>query len=144
MIKFLLAFLAASACAAQDAPISFRGDLSATEMVVPITSRGSGRIDFVLDRTTLNFSWVMTYADLTSPPTAAHIHAPGRPGEVAAVSIDLAPQGVTNPLKGEVTLSTGQLEYLLTGRLYVDLHTEKHPDGEIRAQVERVRPKSTQ
>ena len=43
-------------------------------------------------------------------------------------------------MEGSVTLNEGQLEYLLTGRMYVNLHTVKYPNGEIRGQLSRQRP----
>ena len=121
-------------------PIAFYTELSADEESAETYSPGKGRFDVTLDRKTLKFTWKVTYSGLTSPLTSASIHGPQTPGCEAGVLIDLAPKGLRAPLEGSVTLNEGQLEYLLTGRMYVNLHTVKYPNGEIRGQLSRQRP----
>ncbi len=121
-------------------PIAFYADLSADEESAETYSPGKGRFDVTLDRKTLRFAWKVTYNDLTSPLTSAAIHGPQTPGCEAGVLIDLAPKGPRAPLEGSVVLNEGQLEYLLTGRMYVNLHTAKYPNGELRGQLSRQRP----
>ena len=121
-------------------PIAFYADLSADEESAETYSPGKGRFDVTLDRKTLRFAWKVTYSDLTTPLTSAAIHGPQTPGREAGVLIDLAPKGPRAPLEGSVILDEGQLEYLLTGRMYVNLHTVKYPNGELRGQLSRQRP----
>ena len=45
-----------------------------------------------------------------------------------------------SPLKGSRKINDGELEYLLTGRIYVNIHTTKLPAGELRGQMMRQRP----
>lgn len=120
-------------------PIKFRATMSADEQSAPTYSPGQGLADFVLDRTTQQLNWTITFKDLTSNAVAAHIHGPQTPGGNAGVIFDLAPNGTKSPLVGSVVLNDGELEYLLTGRLYVNVHTTKYPAGELRGQVMRVR-----
>ncbi len=122
------------------APVLFYTFLSADEESATTQSPGSGRADFSLDRSTLRLSWRVSYAHLTSPLTAAAIHGPQRPGTNAGVQIDLAPGSRTSPLTGSSVLTDAQLEYLLAGRMYVNLHTRRYPDGELRGQIQRVPP----
>jgi hypothetical protein len=121
-------------------PIAFYADLSADEESAETYSPGAGRFDVTLDRKALKFSWKVTYANLTSPLTSAAIHGPQTPGGEAAPIIDLAPKGLRSPMEGSVILTEGQLEYLLTGRMYVNLHTVKYPRGELRGHLSRQRP----
>lgn len=121
-------------------PIHFYANLSADEQSAVTYSPGTGRADFVLDRETLRFSWVLTYSDLTSPPTGIGVHGPQTPGGNAGLLFDLAPSGFASPVKGSTILSEGELEYLLTGRMYVNLRTVKYDLGELRGQVMRQRP----
>ena len=65
-------------------PIHFYADLSADEQSAVTDSPALGRADFILDRATLRFSWVVTYSDLTSAPTAAGLHGPQTPGGMQA------------------------------------------------------------
>jgi len=121
-------------------PIRFRAILSADEQSAPTTSPGVGCAIFVLDRSTLRLEWVVTYAKLTSAATAAHVHGPQTPGGNAGVLFDLAPEGMKSPLRGSVILGDGQLSYLLTGRVYVNVHSSRYPAGELRGHIMRLRP----
>jgi len=121
-------------------PINFLAILSSEEQSAPTESPGSGRAEFILDRPTQRLEWAITYAGLTSSATGAHIHGPQTPGGNAGVLFDLAAGGLSSPLKGSVILNDGALEYLLTGRMYVNIHTTKYPPGELRGQIMRQRP----
>lgn len=141
----LLMGLWSSAVMAQDPslsgpPIKFLAALSADEQSAPTESPGTGTVEFVLDRPTQELSWTMVFEDLTSTATGAHIHGPQTPGGNAGVLIDLAPEGLKSPVTGSFVLNDGLLEYLLTGRMYVNIHSTKYPVGELRGQIMRQRP----
>jgi hypothetical protein len=119
-------------------PIAFRADLSPNEEVPPTDSKGTGTAEFVLNRSDLKLTWKVTFKDLSGPVTAAHIHAPERPAGKAPMIIDLASHGLKSPLEGSVNLDEIQLLYFLNGRVYVNIHTAKYKDGEIRGQIERL------
>ncbi|MBL8631558.1 MAG: CHRD domain-containing protein [Rhodospirillaceae bacterium] len=121
-------------------PVKFYADLSAAEQAATTESDGVGRAEFTLDRATVSLSWTVTFKNLTSPATASHVHGPQRVGTNAGVQIDLAPNGMGLPLKGSAVLTDAQLEYLLSGRMYVNVHTTKYPAGELRGQIQRVPP----
>lgn len=122
-------------------PISFYADLSADEQSAVTESPGLGRADLVLKRSTLELTWKITFNDTTSPATGIHIHGPQTPGGEAGVVVDLAPEGMTNPLEGSTTLSEGTLIYLVQDRLYINLHTTGYPAGELRGHIKKARPK---
>ena len=54
--------------------------------------------------------------------------------------VDLGGKGLTSPIEGSSILNEGQLEYLLTDRMYVNILTKKYPGGELRGQLARLRP----
>jgi len=134
--------LAAAATGGSPGPVLFYTLLSADEESATTESPGSGRADFSLDRETLRLSWKVAFTRLTSPVTAAQIHGPQRPGTNAGPQIDLAPKARVSPLEGSAVLTEAQLEYLLAGRMYVNLHTVRYPNGELRGQIQRVPPAS--
>jgi hypothetical protein len=126
---------------AQDGPpIHFYADLSAGEQSAVTDSPALGRAEFLLERATMKFSWIVTYHDLTSAPTAAGLHGPQTPGGNAGHLIDIAESGLQSPIKGSAIITDGQLDYLLTGKMYVNLRTARFDLGELRGQIMRKRP----
>lgn len=122
-------------------PIAFVAILHADNQSATTESPGSGRVDFLLDRPTTRLSWKATFKDTTTPVTGAHIHGPQRPGVNAGIMFDMAPNGLGKlPLEGSVVLSDAQLEHLMSGRTYVNIHTTRYPEGELRGQIDRVPP----
>ena len=121
-------------------PIHFYADLSADEQSAVTNSPALGRADFVLERATLRFSWVVTFHDLTSAPTAAGLHGPQTPGGNAGLLIDIAKSGLGSPITGSEIITDGQLDYLLTGKMYVNIRTAQYDLGELRGQIMRMRP----
>lgn len=69
------------------------------------------------------------------PGTMAHIHeAP--PGENGPVVIPLEQEGDNTWVVPEgVHLTEAQLETLKEGNLYINVHTEENPGGEVRGQL---------
>lgn len=133
-----LAALAPAARAADD-DILFTAVLSDNEQSVPTYSKGSGLAEFRLERKTLKLSWTITYKDLTSPPTAAGLYGPENVGANAGLVVDLANGKLKSLITGSAVLSDGVFQYLITTRTYVNIHSKRYPDGELRGQVIRRR-----
>ena len=123
----------------ETAPIKFGTDMSADDETTTTESPGKGRADFVLERETLKFSWVITYSGVTSPVTAVRIHGPQLVGTNAGILIDVGAKIVSSPLRGSAILNDGLLQFLLSGRMYVNVFTTKYKDGELRGQIKRLR-----
>ena len=143
MIMTLVMFVSSGSANELPDPIVFYADLSADEQSSTTISPGSGRVDFFLERATQRFSWVVRFQDLTTRPIGAAVHGPQRPGTNAGVQFALAPEsGLSNlPLQGSVVLTDAQIEYLLSGRMYVNIRTLRYPEGELRGQIERQPPR---
>ena len=77
--------------------------------------------------------WKLTFAKLTGPATQAHIHmAPkGKSGDVVVPLC--AP--CTSSMTGTATVTSDEVSALKKHRLYVNVHTAKNPNGEIRGQL---------
>ena len=114
---------------------SFRARLSP----LPVSGRtvrtitGLGQVRATLDGNRLTVTG--TYQGMSSPATAAHLHfgAPGRPGPLAQ------PLEVTTSPEGEVTgtaeLTDQQVGALQAQSLYVQIHSEDNPAGELRGWI---------
>ena len=134
----ILLLPAASAADNSGPPVRFYADLSADEQSTTTISNGSGRADFSLERATLRLSWRVSFGHLTSAVVGAAVHGPQRPGTNAGVQLDLGGTSRVAALQGSAVLTDAQLQYLLAGRMYVNIRTRKYPDGELRGQIQRL------
>jgi CHRD domain len=77
--------------------------------------------------------WKLTFAKLTGPATAAHIHmgAMGKSGNVVIPLCGPCKSGQT----GTATVSAAVKAAFKKHLLYVNVHTAKNPAGEIRGQL---------
>jgi hypothetical protein len=82
--------------------------------------------------------WKLTYAKLTGPATAAHIHL-GAKGKAGNVLIPLcgATPACKSGLTGTATITKAEMSEFKQHLLYVNVHTAKNPNGEIRGQLTR-------
>jgi hypothetical protein len=123
-------------------PVVFGADLTADQEPDPVDSNGSGSGSFTLnaERTQLEFD-VMA-SGLSGPVIGAHFHV-GPPGVSGGIVFNLGPFVVetagTVLLVGTTTLADWDLadpvEALLDGEIYVNLHTDLGPAGELRGQL---------
>ncbi len=82
--------------------------------------------------------WRLTYAKLSGPAIAAHIHmaAKGKAGSVV-ISLCGTTPACASGMTGTVTLTAEQITAFSHHLLYVNVHTAKNPNGEIRGQISR-------
>jgi hypothetical protein len=114
--------------------IKYQAELTAAEETPPTDSAGTGKLEATYDTETKMLTWTITYQDLTGPVTAAHFHGPAPVGEKADPVVPLAAP-YDSPLSGGEALTDEQYQDLSKGLWYLNLHTDKYPDGEIRGQV---------
>ena len=90
-----------------------------------------GTFTGTLSGTTL--TWKLTFAKLTGAASAAHIHLGGM-GKAGAVAVPLCGP-CTSGMTGTATVSAALLKKMEKHGTYVNVHTAKNPNGEIRGQV---------
>ena len=75
---------------------------------------------------------------LTPPPFSAHIHGPADRDNTGGVlhEFDITEGEANDPITQTFTLTEDEETFLRNGEMYINLHTEDHPDGELRGQVE--------
>lgn len=128
----ILAGLAGAGSASAET-ITLKAVLDSQSEVPPNDSKAKGMAEATYDTATRSLSWVVTFSGLSGPAIGAHIHGPSDPGKNAGIVLPFT--FVLSPIKGSATLTETQAEQLLAGKLYVNIHTEKHPGGEIRGQL---------
>ena len=112
----------------------FKAVLDGKSEVPPTTSTATGTADIDYDPATKKISWKLTYSGLSGAPKAAHFHGPAEPGKNGGVVVAI-PNATSSPAEGSATLTDAQAADLQAGKLYVNVHTEANPGGEIRGQV---------
>ncbi len=120
-------------------PRTASATLSGDVEVPPAETNGTGEGTFTLNAAQTELAFEVTASGLTGPVMAAHFHhAPV--GEAGQIVNDLT--SLIEETNGQVTISgvweleAHDVEDLLAGNIYVNLHTDANPAGELRAQVE--------
>ena len=111
----------------------FTADLKGTSQVPPIESAATGNAEVTYDDASKMLTWTITYSGLSGNATAAHFHGPAKEGENAGPMVPITQ--LDSPMKGSATLTEDQSQALTGGKMYVNVHTAKYPDGEIRGQL---------
>ncbi|APO77905.1 CHRD domain-containing protein (plasmid) [Rhizobium etli 8C-3] len=125
----VLAVIVASPVSAET--LKFKADLRGSSEVPPNDSAGKGTGDITLDTATKKLTWTVTSSGLSGDATAAHFHGPAAAGENAGPVVD-----ISNALaSGSAEITDQHMTDLQAGKWYLNIHTEKFPDGEIRGQV---------
>lgn len=124
----------------QIAPLQLRANLGGGAVrPAPVTTTGTGSARFWLVGDEL--TGVVNYANLSAPAIAAHLHGPadteGSAGVLIPFELIAGQFGNSGTFSGTATITAEQLRYLLEGLVYLNIHTDNHPDGEIRGQVIR-------
>jgi CHRD domain len=142
MRKLIALFAAGAVCALALAALS----LAASQTTVWTAALSSGQevpkqvvkdtaahglFKGTLSGTTLK--WKLTFAKLTGPATMAHIHmaAKGKSGNPVVTLCTPCTSGA----HGTATLTTQEITAFKKHLLYVNVHTTKNPNGEIRGQL---------
>jgi hypothetical protein len=132
LFALLAAFLmsAPSGLAAQ-AGKAYRARLSPVpiDQAMMATIAGTGSATATLTGTKLTVTG--TFDGLKSPATIVQIHK-GQRGVRGPAILDLqATKGTSGTISGTVDLNPQQLQDLQNARLYIQLHSEKAPDGNL-------------
>lgn len=129
------AVLAATPASAE--MVKLMATLDGAQQNPPVTTDGKGMADLAYDTETRKLTWTVEFSGLSGPAAAGHIHGPAAKGENAGVAVPF-PGEIASPVKGEATLTDDQAKELLDGKMYVNIHTAAHKDGEIRGQIEKT------
>ena len=106
--------------------------LSGAEEVPPVNTAGSGSGSF---RVAEDGSVSGSVTTKNVPGTMAHIHLGAR-GRNGPVIVPLTKNGDTYSVPEGKKLTGAQLQAFKEGNLYVNVHSNKHKGGEVRAQLQ--------
>lgn len=129
---------------------SYKADLSGIDVVPSVNTAAKGEAKFTLSNDGKSLGYTLVVRDIENP-VAAHIHL-GKSGNNGAVLATLfsGPKRVgkfrgnlsqatmtADDLKGDLRGKSlaSLLALIKSGDVYVNVHTDAYPDGEIRGQI---------
>jgi CHRD domain-containing protein len=124
--------LVAGVSVTAQAPRAFKARLAPVpiDLTMQATVAGRGSVTATLSGTKLTING--TFDGLRSPATIAQLHKGPVAGVRGPVAFDLtASKGTSGTITGSIDLTPTQVTDLEKGRLYVQLHSEKAPDGNL-------------
>ena len=103
----------------------------------PTSTTSAATASFVssLNTTTRVLSYTVTYQGFTEPLTGGHLHRINKADGTGPVDIPFP--SLTSPISATTTLRQAQVDSLLAGQYYANLHTKTYPAGEIRGEVRK-------
>jgi hypothetical protein len=130
------AALVGGAAAASTATTKIGAKLTAkAEVPAQVVKNTKGAGSFTGTLTGNKLVWTLTFSGLSGPAAASHIHL-GKAGKAGGVVVPLcAGAKCKSGVHGTATLSAAVLKAVKTGGAYVNVHTAKNPNGEIRGQI---------
>lgn len=121
-----------------EADMTLTADLAGA-MVVPGPGDPSGSGSFnatiIMNEAAGELCYQLEVADMSSEVTAAHVHA-GAEGQAGEVRVQLTPP-IGGPVDECVALNASDLVPIMDdpSQFYVQVHSQGHPDGALRAQL---------
>ena len=111
---------------------TFLARLSTVPLTVAMQSTVAGRGSAKAVLTGNKLTVEGTFEGLRSPATVARIHlAPRAMRGPVVQDLTVSAKGTAGTLSGSLELTLRQLEALEKGSLYIQLHSEKAPDGNL-------------
>jgi hypothetical protein len=102
----------------------------ALDATMRATVAGTGSASAVLSGAKMTVNG--TFEGLVSPATTAHLHLSRVAGVRGPAVFDLTvTHATTGSVSGSFDLSPDQVEALRKGRFYIQIHSEKAPDGNL-------------
>ncbi len=88
----------------------------------------------VLNEAQTQVTLVVSAFGIASPIFASHVHS-GACGQFGFVEFGITGSDFTNPVVRVWNIPERLVQPLLDGRLYINIHTEAYPGGELRGQI---------
>lgn len=123
-----------------DDQVAFDGVLSGMQEVPAVTTNATGVSHFSLSSDFSEIEYEVQVEGLSGPISGAHLHN-AEAGANGPVVVDLSGDIDGNVISGTISgaaVTESLIIEMLEGNVYLNVHTAANPDGEIRAQINRV------
>ena len=135
VVGVVVILAATSLASGKTATTTFKAALSVGQVVPhPKGTRAGAAGTFSATLTGTTLKWTLTYSHLTGRAVAAHIHLGAR-GKNGIALVALCPP-CKSPMSGTANSVTDDVAALMAkGGAYVNVHTDKNAEGEIRGEI---------
>jgi CHRD domain-containing protein len=120
------------------APVTstFKATLNAAQVTPnPKGTKAGASGTFKATLTGTKLKWTLTYKNLTGPARAAHIHLGAR-GKNGIALVAICGPCKASPISGTAnSVTDDEAALMMKGGAYVNVHTDKNPEGEIRGSI---------
>ena len=121
--------------ATADRFLTFTALLNGPQGVPPALNTAQGSAFLTFNKKSKELCFSISYVSLSGPELFSHVHGPAIPTSTAPVVFTLP---TANAKNGCVSLDRDTEKNLKSGRLYINVHTNMYPTGEIRGQIIRT------
>ena len=141
LVRTIMTMAAIALLAACNTPPQAPGDRRVTAALtgakeIPSNMSGArGTLDGTVHTGTRELRWVLNCSGMSSPVTGMHFHGPATDTQNAPVAAPMAGDCTSGPASGSVMLTQNAMNDVMQGKWYVNVHSRRYPDGEIRGQV---------
>ena len=130
----LLSFSTAIFAGNKDGRILVSARLSGAQEVPAVTTIAKGLVTFMIEEDYKTVTIHGVFDSLSGPVTACHFHV-GAAGATGGVTLDLFSLVKGNRILGKITLTPALLNNIMSGKIYINVHTAANTGGEIRGQL---------
>jgi Cu/Zn superoxide dismutase len=145
VVLAICAVVAVPALAASSS--SFKASMNGKSETPKSNSKATGSATFKIAANGKSISYTLKASKLTGPAQAAHIHF-GKAGTAGPVIIAICAKPCSLPKSGKLTSKqfakapgvsnfAAAIKAIKSGKAYVNIHTKKHPAGEVRGQIKK-------
>ena len=106
------------------------------EVTRPTRTSGRAAGHFTAKLVGKTLTWTLSFSALSGRPTVVTLNRGARGAN--GVAFKSLCRECASPLRGSLTLTASQLDALMLGATYVNIHTARNTAGEIRGQVNRL------
>lgn len=119
------------------AKYSISGSASGDQEVPAVSTTATGTLSGSYDTASKSLIYSINWTGLSGEAAMAHFHGPASAGETAPPieTLTIVNNGAAGSAKDTITASAALHSALVAGKVYYNIHTAAHPDGEIRGHV---------
>lgn len=135
----MVVILGFNACSKNDPDniFTFIAPLDGSQAIPSNSSIAEGYCNATYDSISNQFSFTITWKNLSSAPTAVNFQIPVSGGGFSNIPVTAYPAEITNGVSGYLNINQADEATLINNNFFVNISTATYTDGEIRGQLQK-------